>query len=96
MPGIDFPVLADLEGGEFSDVTHQIRNENGDILNDNVILFQGSGEFGPSKNSFFGFINIPSRDCHVYVTGNDSAGYAFLRHYPIPVFAKLDQISVDI
>ena len=31
-PGIALPVLANLDGGEFSGVMHQIRNENGDIL----------------------------------------------------------------
>jgi hypothetical protein len=84
-PGFDLPVLANLDGGQFSDVIHQIRNSNGDILSDNLPFLQGSGEFGrPSKNSFFGFVNIPSCDYHVYVTGNDSAGYSFIRHHPLP------------
>jgi hypothetical protein len=83
-PGIDLPVLGNLEGGQFSDVMYQIRNENGDIVNDNLSFIRGSGELGrPSKNSFFGFINIPSSNCHAYVTGNDSAGHSFIRHHPI-------------
>ena len=83
-PGIDLPVLGNLDGGQFSDVMYQIRNENGDILSENLPFILGSGELGrPSKNSFFGFINIPSSDCHAYVTGNDSAGHSFIRHHPI-------------
>ena len=81
-PGIDLPILANLEGGQFSGVMHQIRNENGDILSDNLPFLLGSGEFGrPSKNSFFGFINIPSGNWHAYVTGNDSAGHPFIRRH---------------
>ena len=82
-PGIDLPVLGNLDGEQFSDVMYQIRNANGDILNDNLPFLLGSGEFGqPSENSFFGFINIPSCDFHVYVTGNDSTGNSFIRHHP--------------